>query len=194
MRNKNGTIEVVIDEESMLDLSLAETLVSDVKNDKQINLGGTIMNKEKMEYFIPELNIEGTMKDLLDWSFKYDSEYSDEALEFIRDQAKALGFAEEKYMIPELVRLSRARKPGTLPYEKIKLDKLIYGKISFSSTEKYGEVEITEDRGKVLIAISGLEPDGSFAAFNSYELNEFMHGDADFLEKEIGAVLFYNKV
>ena len=48
------------------------------------------MNKEKLTFYLPELNIDGTMKDLLDWSFKYDSEYSDEALEFIRDQAKAL--------------------------------------------------------------------------------------------------------
>ena len=153
------------------------------------------MNREEIVFYLPELKIDGTIRDLLDWSYRYDSDYSDEALEFIRDQAKKLGFPKEKYMIPELVRLSRKRKPGTLPYEKIKLEKLVYGEISYSSTEEYGEVEISDDhKGKVLISISGLDPDGSFAAFNSYELNEFMHGEGDFLEKEIGAVLFYNKI
>ena len=138
-----------------------------------------------------ELGLDGTIDQLVDWAYRYDSDYSDEALEEISNQAKAIGYP--GYLIPVLVKEDRNRKEG-LPYEAMKIDKLRGGKISYSSTEEYGEVEIREEGDKVLVAVSGSDDEGIFTAANAYTVDEFMDGDSNFLEQAIGATLFYGKV
>lgn len=151
------------------------------------------MRNEDIKFYEPELKIDGTIEQLIDWSYRYDDDYSDEALKFIHEKAKELNLPEEKSEIPALVLKARRRKEGTLPYENMKLDKLIYGKVSFSETMPYGELEIREEDENVLVSIYGVDDEGTFSAANVLTLDEFMNGDGDYLENFIGVVLFYGK-
>lgn len=155
------------------------------------------MDNNEVRIYNEELGLDGTIAELIDWAYRYDGDYSDEALDEIAKQAKILGLPEEKATIPTLVKLDRqrtARKDGTLPYEQLKLDRLIYGKISYSSTQEYGEVEIFEEGDKVLISVSGADEEGIFTAANTYPTDEFMAGDERWLEQAIGSTLFYGKI
>lgn len=155
------------------------------------------MNYEDVKIYKPELGIDGTIGELLDWAYRYDSDYSDEALDEISAQAKAFGAPEKKVLIPILVKEGRqreSRKDHTLPYESMKLDRLEGGNIGYSSTEEYGEVEIREEEDKVLISITGSDEEGSFSAANAYPADEFMNGDTNWLESAVGSTLFYGKV
>ena len=154
------------------------------------------MNTGDIRIYNPELEIDGTLNELIDWSYRYDGDYTDEALTEIHKQALALGMPEEKASIPLLVRDGRhreERKDGTLPYEQMKLDKLIYEKISFSETKEYGEVEIWEEQDNILISITGTDNIGNFSAAAIIPVTNFMKNDGDWLESIIGCVLAYNK-
>lgn|GEM_PF-5157160 len=128
---------------------------------------------------------------LLDLAYRYDKDYTDEAL----DEIARIAAEQEhgKAEVPILVKQDRNRTEG-LPYEQMKLDKLAYGKIAHSSTEEYGEVEIREEGDKVIVSVTGIDDEGAFSAANAYTLEEFMQGEADFLEKAIGSTLFYWKI
>ena len=64
------------------------------------------------------LGLDGTISELVDWAYRYDGDYSDEALDEIAHQAEALGLPKEKYQIPTLVKLARQRDGDTLPVGK----------------------------------------------------------------------------
>ena len=152
---------------------------------------------EDIKIYNEALGIDGTISQLLDWAYRYDGDYSDEALDYIASQARSLGLPEEKCLIPTLVKLDRQRTlraDDTLPYEAMKLDKLRGGNISFSETRDYGEVEIREEGDKVLIAITGVDDEGSFSAASAFTIDEFMGGEDNWLEQAVGSILFYGKV
>ena len=155
------------------------------------------MEKENTRIYKPELGIDGTIAELIDWSYHYDGDYSDEALDEICSAARSLGLPEEKCIIPLLVRKDRNRKEG-LPYEQMKLDRLIYGKIGWSGEKYNGHIEIYDEDGLVLFSITGIDDAGSFAATGYTPVEEFMKGgpynDDEYLEKWVGQVLFYSKV
>ncbi len=149
------------------------------------------MNNENIRVFNADLGIDGTIPELLDWSYRYDSDYSDDALDYIAKQAETLGFDPS---VPRLIKLQRHNeKPGRMPYEQLKLDKLIYDKIDCEETQEYGEVTVREEQGMVLIAVSGTDDEGSFTAANAVPLDEFMNGEDNFLENYIGSLLYYGK-
>ena len=78
--------------------------------------------------------------------------------------------SEEKKKIPGLVLQARKREErndGTLPYEQMKLDQIIYGKICFGGTKEYGEVEINTEREKVLISVQGSDNGKPFTAYDA---------------------------
>ena len=141
-----------------------------------------------------KVGIDGEISNLIDWAYRYDSDYTDEALSEISKEAKAHGFPYEQYIIPVLVVKGRNRNDKTLPYEQMKIDKLLGGKISYSETKEYGEVEILEEGDKVLLSITGNDETGFFIAANSYPVKEFMEGEENFLESAVGETLFYGKV
>ena len=155
------------------------------------------MTKEEIQIYNPDLGLDGTIEQLLDWSYRYDQDYSDEALLEISRQAKELGLPKEKYRIPELVLKDRIRskeKPDTLPFEALQLNQLIDGKISFSETKDYGEVEIWTENDRVVVSITGVDDEGAFTAAATCSLDDFMKGENKFLETFIGSVMYYNKI
>ena len=152
---------------------------------------------EELRIYNEPLGIDGTISQLIDWAYRYDSDYSDEALDYIAARAKEFGVAEEKCLIPILVKLDRqrtAKADDTLPYESMKLDKLRGGNIGYSETKEYGEVEIREEGDKVLISVIGVDDGGSFSAASAFTVDEFMSGDEKWLEQAVGSILFYGKV
>ena len=158
------------------------------------------MNKTDIRIYNEPLDVDGTIAQLIDWAYRYDSDYSDEALDYISARAESLGLPQEQAAIPVLVKLARHRDSEnkttgnhSLPYESMKLDKIRGGKISYSATAPYGEVEILEEGGKVLIAITGNDDAGFFTAANTYRLDDFMGGSGGWLEQAIGETLFYGK-
>lgn len=56
------------------------------------------------------------------------------------------------------------------------------------------EVEIREERDKVLISIIGVDDEGAFSAASAFSTDEFMSGEDNWLEQAIGSILFYGKV
>ena len=150
-------------------------------------------------YYDRELGIDGTIDELIDWSYRYDKDYSNEALEKIADLASSCGVDPQKARIPLLVLKDRERmrrNDGTLPYEQMILDHLIYGKVSFSETDDRGEIMISEDRGDVLISIAGEDDNGSFTAGTTIPIGMFMSPDneSNWLESLIGRILNYNRI
>ena len=150
------------------------------------------MNNDTVQIYNAELDVDGTIPELLDICYRYDSDYSDEALAYIAEQAAAFGFDPS---IPNLLLKQRKNeKEGRLPYEQLKMDHIRGGVIGYEETMEYGEVEIREERDKVLIAVIGTDDIGSFVAANAVPLDEFMIGEDDYLEQMIGTTLFYGKV
>ena len=149
---------------------------------------------EESHIYNEPLRIDGTITQLIDWAYRYDDDYSDDALDYIAAKAKELGLPEEKAIIPTLVKKARQRTDDILPYESMKIDRLRGGSISFSETKEYGEVEIREEGDKVLISIIGVDDEGSFSAASAFSIDEFMSGEDNWLEQAIGSILFYGKV
>ena len=149
---------------------------------------------EELHIYNEPLRIDGTITQLIDWAYRYDDDYSDDALDYIAAKAKELGLPEEKAIIPTLVKKARQRTDDILPYESMKIDRLRGGSISFSETKEYGEVEIREEGDKVLISIIGVDDEGSFSAASAFSIDEFMSGEDNWLEQAIGSILCYGKV
>ena len=96
------------------------------------------MNNTDIQIYNESLGVDGTFPELLNLCYRYDSDYSDEALAFIASQASLYGFDPS---IPNLLLKQRKNnKDGRLPYEQLKLDKLVYGKVGYEETMEYGEV------------------------------------------------------
>ena len=162
------------------------------------------MDIDNIRLYDKKLGIDGTIAELIDWAYRYDRDYSDEALLKIADEAAV--YDKEKARIPRLVvkdRQRKAKNDGSLPLEQLRLDKLVYGKIlGCSELKDYGEVEIFEDRGKVVISIIGMDDIGCFTAAGVLPIEEFMAdenddrfpaAEDDWLESLVGEILFYNK-
>lgn len=155
------------------------------------------MEKEDVKLYNSDLNIDGTIPQLVDWAVRYSEDYSDEALDEISRRAEELGFTPDTVRIPQLVKASRHRakeQPDTLPYEDMQLDHLRGFRIGFSETKEYGDVEIMEDRGMVVLCITGTDDSGFFTASNAFDMEEFMFGKGSWLECAVGATLFYGKI
>ena len=143
------------------------------------------MNKEDIRVYNEDLGLDGTIPELVDWANRYDEDYSDEALDEISRLAKEYGFEEKYVQIPLLVKKHRLRTdehPETFPYEQMKIDKMLGFGISFSETKPYGEVEIWEERDKVLVSVHGHDEGGFFTAANAFTIEEFMAGEGNWLE------------
>lgn len=75
------------------------------------------MNNDEIKIYKPELGVDGTIPQLLDWCYRYDSDYSDEALDYIAEQAKALGFDPS---VPRILIAQRHNeKSGRVSYEQL---------------------------------------------------------------------------
>lgn len=150
------------------------------------------MTNDTIQIYNPSLGVDGTIPQLLDLCYRYDSDYSDEALAYIAQQASLYGF--DPSILKFLIAQRHNEKDGRLPYEQLKLDKLVYGKIDYEETMDYGEVEIREEGENVLIAVTGMDDEGSFTAASVVPLDEFMSEEDEFLERFVGELLFYGKV
>ena len=149
------------------------------------------------KFYDERLGIDGTIDQLIDWAYRYDEDYSNEALEMIASLAASYGADSQKARIPLLVLRDRERQKrndGTLPYENMIIDHILNGSISFSETKDYGEVEIFEDRGKVLLSITGTDARGTFSAAATVPVEEFVSetNESGWLESMIGITMFYN--
>ena len=71
------------------------------------------MDNKEIKIYNADLGLDGTIEELLDWAYRYDSDYTDEALDEIAEQAKALGLPEEQDTIPVLVQNGRNRSEDT---------------------------------------------------------------------------------
>jgi hypothetical protein len=149
------------------------------------------MDFSEIKIYCKELDVDGTVPEMLDKCYRYSDKYSDDALQFIADKAKEYGFDNR---IPLLLLSQRTNVyEGRLPYEQMKLDRLRGGKISHSETASYGEVEIREEDDLVLVSIIGMDDCGSFTAASAVTVNEFMDGDESYLERLVASILFYCK-
>lgn len=154
------------------------------------------MKKEDLHVYDEELGLDGTIPQLVDWAYRYDSDYSSEALLRISRYAKRYGFDEKYVQIPLLVNKARIREtkePGTLPFEQLQLNQLVDGIVSFSQTMSYGELEIFSEGDKVVVTIMGTDDTGPFTAANMYPLTEFMSGTGNWLESAVGETFYYRQ-
>ena len=159
------------------------------------------MNMPELRYYDKELGIDGTLKELVDWANRYTADYSDEALRKISEYA-VQEKAEEKYIkIPLLLIEERLRDNtdivrDTVPYERMKIDYYLYDSTSFSRS-LYGpddaELEIWSEGSDVIISLIGTDAEGSYTAAGKYSVEEFMQGEGDWLESQIGQILYYGK-
>ena len=143
-------------------------------------------------YYYPELDIDGTADVLIDQSFRYTDDFTDEAL----DKIEEIAINENKECrIPRMMKLARKRTEG-LPYEIMIAEYIRDGRISYSETKEYGEIEIYNEGNRVLLSVVGQDDEGFFTAANAYNTEEFIGGiddDPDWLEHAISQTLFYGK-
>lgn len=157
------------------------------------------MNFEEVKIYEPDLGLDGTIPELVDWANRYTSDYSDPALERISKLAKSFNAPDKMIQIPLLLRDERKREKesedgvGT-PYERMKIDHLLGFRVSYSASDgNGGETEVREEGDKILIALSGVDDTGCWSAAGVCSIDEFMSGDYHFLDRMIGEVLSYNK-
>ena len=146
--------------------------------------------------YMPELGLDGTIEELINWAWRYTDDYSDEALDKIAELAKERNLPDWKVRIPILCKQARQRENAeddTLPYEVMKHDLLEDGKVGYSETKPYGEVEIVSEGDKVIVSIIGVDDNGSFAAAGVFSTEDFLSGDENWLENVVGSILYYSK-
>lgn len=153
----------------------------------------------KTMIYEPELGLDGTIPELVDWAERYTSDYSDPALERISELAKTFKLDDKLVQIPLLLRDERKReyeKPDTAPYERMKIDYLETGKCDFARSN-YGapgtELEIRSENDVVLISLIGIDEYGSWHAENAVSVQDFMSNEGDWLENVIGETYYYGK-
>ena len=149
------------------------------------------------KFYMPELGIDGSIEELVDWANKYTQDYTDEALLKISELAKERKMEEKYIQIPLLLKDERKRETeeeDSVPYERMKIDYYLYDKTSYSSSDgEGGETEIFSDRDVVIVSLTGIDEDGYWEAANSVSVKEFMSGDYNFLNKLIGETYYYGK-
>ena len=158
------------------------------------------MDMTQAVVYEPELGLEGTIPELVDWAQRYTSDYSDPALERISELAEQFKLDDKMVRIPLLLRDERIREQKTdeneLPYERMKLDYLNEGKISFSRSNYCNpgtELEIRSENDVVIISMIGADDDGTWHAEGAYSVQEFMDGNTDWLDYKIGEIFYYTK-
>ncbi len=158
------------------------------------------MDNENIKVYEPDLGLNGTIPQLVDWANRYTSDYTDAALEKISELARVYGFDEKYVNIPLLVKDERAYEesyPMRTAYSRLKIDNYLYGNISLSMSN-YGEdgteLEIRSEDDKVLISLEGADEEGVWMAAGAYDIaSEFMTGTPEWLDVAIGQILFYSK-
>ena len=158
------------------------------------------MNMKEVVVYEPNLGLEGTIPELVDWANKHTSDYSDRALERITELAGEYGLDIKYIEIPLLLRNERLKEGnGTLEsaYARLKIDNHLGNKISMSISN-YGsegtELEVWSEDDKVIISLTGSDDEGIWHAAGKYDLEtEFMTGACNWLDVEIGKILFYSK-
>ena len=110
--------------------------------------------------------------------------------------AKERNLPDWKCRIPVLCKQARQREKAednTLPYEALKYDLLEDGKMGYSETKEYGEVEIRSEDDRIIISVIGTDDNGGFAAAGVFSTEEFLSGEGNWLENAIGSILYYSK-
>ena len=146
--------------------------------------------------YMPELGLDGTIEELINWAWRYTDDYTDEALDKIAELAKMHHLPDWKCRIPILCKQARQRansEDDSLPYEILKHDLLEDGKMGYSETKEYGEVEIRSEDDYIIISVIGTDDNGSFTAASVFSLEEFLFGERCWLENAIGSILYYCK-
>lgn len=156
--------------------------------------------KEKIKIYDNTLGLDGTIPQLIDWANRYTDDYSDSALQTISNMAKVHGFGIKESTIPLLlIEERRYENDDTLKsaYARLKIDHLLGSKISLSISNYHQdgtELEIYEDRGSIIISLTGQDNEGIWSATNIFTTDAFCNGDTNWLDQNIAATLFYAKV
>ncbi len=147
----------------------------------------------------PDLGLDGTIPELVDWANKYTSDYSDAALERISELAKAEKMDDKYVNIPIFLKDERRREYASedgvgTPYERMKIDWYLFNRISYSASDgKGGETEIWTENDKVVISLAGIDETGLWHAAGSCTIDEFMTGEYDWLDKYMNSIFYYAK-
>ena len=149
-------------------------------------------------FYEPELGINGTIPQMVDWANRYTDDYTDDALKRISELAKERGFDDKYIKIPLFLiderKREQERKDLFLPYERMKIDYLLFNSIKASVSDgKGGESEVWTENRKVVISLSGTDEDGFWFASNIVSIDDFMNGNYDYLDRIIGETLAYGK-
>ncbi len=148
-------------------------------------------------FYEPELRLNGTIPELVDWANRYTSDYTDQALERISELARQSGFEEKYVEIPLLLRNERLFEGNNTlksAYARLQIDHYLDNRIGLSMSnfgEDGTELEIREEDGKVLISLSGMDEEGAWSAANAYTLDEFMSNAANWLDVAVGETRAY---
>ncbi len=147
----------------------------------------------------PDLGLNGTIPELVNWAERYTSDYSDPALERISELAMLHGLDGKYVEIPLLVRNERRFEGnGTLKsaYARMQIDHYLGGKIGYSESnygEEGTELEIREENDKILVALNGSDGQGCWTAAGAWSIDEFMGKANSWLDSAVGQVLAYSK-
>ena len=156
------------------------------------------INENEKMFYEPNLGIEGTMPELVDWANRFTEGYSDPALERISELASENGFENRYIQIPLLVRNERLYEgDGSMrsAYARLQIDYYLGNKISLCMSNFQGnegmELEIFQDLDRVTIYLSGDDDEGHWIASNLYQVTEFIGNANNWLDVQIGAILFF---
>ncbi|ADL36346.1 hypothetical protein bpr_II409 (plasmid) [Butyrivibrio proteoclasticus B316] len=151
------------------------------------------MEMKKAIRCIDQTYVEGNAKELVDKAYRYDDDFSDDAVQEIIDFATA-----QKEDCRTLIYLLEARqeeKEGKLLLGQIKNDILLYDSAEeFEYNDDTVEIWKESTTGQVLVHITGEDKQGPYHATNAYDFEEFMNRDMGSLESLIGETLFYGTV
>lgn len=158
------------------------------------------MDMRNVVIYEPDLGLDGTIPELVNWAERYTNDYSDPALERISELARQYGLDQKYIEIPLLLRNERLKEGnGTLEsaYARLQIEHWLGDRISLSMSN-YGttgtELEIREEDEKILISLTGADSEGAWTAANAYHIDEFMPGPVNNLDIMIGNTLAYGKV
>ena len=157
------------------------------------------MDMTKTVVYEPELGLEGTIPELVDWANKYTTDYSDPALLRISKLAKQYGLDEKYVKIPILLLNEREFENMdcsiNAAYERLRIDHYLGDKISLCMSNFRGEegteLEIREEDDKVLISLYGIDDEGTWTAAGAFPIDMFMAQESGWLDKTISEVRYY---
>ena len=161
-------------------------------------LKGKEQDMHEARIYDKDLGLDGEVSELVRQADMYTDSFSDEALEYLSERAKDFGYEEKYVQIPKLLIAERAREArgdGTINYERLKIEEYEYGKASLAMSNYGGEIgrelEIMQEGDQIIISLTGMDDKGSWHAAGTYSVDEFMQGDAGWLEHAIGETFYY---